>query len=606
MAAASSKDALIYQQIEQAAGIYQPAVYQLLSFYHALDTEAEPLDGQFIPLTSVRVPSVTNGKLFAIGLIPPASLGRSARLLDRSATAQALEGSYDVLLAENPDVGSSSTGDLPGESGGIATSTTVPVGPTQTSSDDFYVQFVAMCNRLGCQPEELAHVIQTESGWKASAVAKSKSGAPIAKGLIQLVKSTALGLGMTAEQYATFERSSDVDQLPWIEKFYKGRAKGRTAAQLKAVTFGGFNNPDGSIYSSVAVTPPFKQADFQHKAYQENAVFDGPPVKGYITPDDLYRRSSKVRTDPKVLAAIQRAKDQLGMGPNAPYKNEEAPTPDNWVEDGSKNANKAAKTSAQVANKDLNQTNLGKEFLAAQRSMAKLTQAALEQMAQTPPLRLLVNPQSFRVSAEKVISSGNWGRNGPIIEQWGENQDKIEGSGRIAAFYAMDASNATGPGLTRNARQFSTSYQNLLSLFLLYKNNGGVWFPDPLSPASAGVKNLSVIGSVYLYYDDILYIGSFDSLNLSEAEGAPHTLEYSFSFTVRAWYLLDHLDDPQYTYGTPATVSLPTGTAGSPLSGGNNAQPRPWVGQPGATTTSESDPLYGLTSGTLDENLTGL
>jgi len=597
-----SKDQPISQQIEQTANFYQPSVYQLLSFYHALETESEPFDGQFLPLTTVRARSPEDVKVFAVGLIPPPASAGTHRLLDRSASLKALEGPYEKLIAENPDVGSSSRGDLPGETGGVPTSTPVPVGPTQTDDQDFYMQFVAMCNRLGCQPEEMARLIQSESSWRASAVARNKEGQPIAKGLIQFTRSTAYYYGMTQEQYDAFESTSRTDQLQWVEKYYKGRAKGRTAGQLKATVIGGFNNPEppsGSIYHSEATPPAFKSPEFQRRAYMLNSALDRPippstTKKGYITVDDLTRQVARHAPNAEVLAGIQKAKERLGMGANSPLRPEEEATPDNWVETGRDNANKASQTSAQVANKDLNQTNLGKAFMAAQEATIRLMEAAMDQMARTPPLRLLVNPQSFRVSAEKLISNGNWGRNGPIIEHWGENQDKIEGSGKIAAFYSMDALNANGPGLTRTARQFSVSYQNLLSLFLLYRNNGGVWFPDPLLPANARVKNLSVVGSVYLYYDEILYIGSFDSLNLTESEGAPFTLEYSFSFTVKGWYLLDHLDDPQYTYGRKVTPSLPTGTGGSPLTGGNNPQPSPTVRLPGATVVSENDPLRGI------------
>jgi hypothetical protein len=58
-------------------------------------------------------------------------------------------------------------------------------------------------------------------------------------------------------------------------------------------------------------------------------------------------------------------------------------------------------------------------------------------------------------------------------------------------------------------------------------------------------------------------------------------LEYQFSFTVRAWYLLDHLEDPQYTYGLPRKPTIPTTTSGpTALMGGNNAQPSPAVAPP--------------------------
>ena len=272
-------------------------------------------------------------------------------------------------------------------------------------------------------------------------------------------------------------------------------------------------------------------------------------------------------------------------------------------ENGSENANSATKTISQNANKNLNQTQIGTKFAAQQKIMINQTIAALTTIANTPPLRLLVNPQSFKCSSEKVISDGNWGRNGPIIEHWGDNQDRIEASGKIAAFFSLDANEGNGPGLTRTARQYSAAYQNLLSLWLLYKNNGGVWFDDPLVPAGSKAKNLSVVGSVYIYYDDTLYIGSFDNFTITETETAPFSLEYSFSFTVRATFLMDRLDDPRYTYGKPTVGTtktsqiLPISTSTtSPLSGGNSPQPSPQVAPPpsGLGDLNNPDILIGI------------
>jgi len=580
-----NSDSRIYEQIEKSADFYQPAVYELLSFYHSLENQEEPLDGQFIPLTTVQSRSAQETKIFAVGLIPPSS-NVTGRLLDRSASVQALEGSNDTLLEENPDVGSSSTGDLPGETGGIATSTTQPIGPTQSDNPDFWVQYVTMCNRLGCQPEELARVIQSESDFNPAAGAKNKAGVVTAKGLIQLVHGTAIGIGMTEDEYANLQSMSATDQLKWVERFYQNRSKGRNAFQLKAITLGGYNNPDGSVYNSLATPPEFRQPERQRQAYLRNAQLDGPPPKGYITPEDLAARLARRPLSRATKAQIDRARRALGMSTNyTPFQPDGSATP-RWAKGGAANANQASRTASLVANKDLNQTNLGKEFQAQQLATIKAIQAALDQMAKTPPLRMLVNPQSFRVSAEKIISDGNWGRSGPIIEHWGESQDKIEGSGKIAAFYSMDAQNANGPGLTRTARQFSVSYQNFLALWLIYKNNGGVWLPDPIVTSGSRAKNLSVVGSVYIYYDGILYVGSFDNFSLTEAETAPYSLEYSFSFTVRSWYLLDHQDDPQYMYGRPGAPAptIPTGTGNSPTTGGNNPQPSPEVALPPAAT----------------------
>jgi len=201
-------------------------------------------------------------------------------------------------------------------------------------------------------------------------------------------------------------------------------------------------------------------------------------------------------------------------------------------------------------------------------------------MKNTPPLRMLVNPQSFKVSSEKIVSDGNRSRSQFIIEHWGEQQDKIEASGKVAGFYAADMvgnqgihNNAgsggsatapypetvgTYPGLTRNARQFSFAWQNFLSLFLLYRSNGGLYLTDFYEAAHQKDTTkaftdtiLSVVGSIYIYYDNILYIGSFDTFTITEADTAPFTIEYSFSFTVRAAFLLDSVEDPRFTYGAP-------------------------------------------------------
>jgi hypothetical protein len=620
----------ISQQIESAADYHPPAAYRLLNFYHSLEIEKEPLDGKFFPESRVPRRSPAETKIFAIGLVPPAV--SPGRLLDRSESVRAIQGSYADILANHPDASSSSTGDLPGETSGLPTSTPVPVGPKQTDSTDFFDQYVAMCNRLGCQPEELAKVIQSESGWDPTA----KNS--IAKGLFQLVKTTACGaidkktgqrvggLGMSEEEYAQFEYSPAERQLFWMEKFFKGRAKGKTSGQLKRVAFGGFNNPDHSLWhgTAKAQAPDFKEyknAELQRNAYQKNKGVDkvpdregGPVPKGYITIADLEAAVAQHKLDPYVLDGIQKARARMGMGPQPPMPIvEDAYTANAWVGKGAKDANSASKTTAQLANKDLNTSELGKQLRSKQEAQIAATQEALDAMANTPPLRMMVNPQSFRVSSEKLISEGNWGRNGPIIEVWGDQQDKIEGSGKIAAFYSVDASSEAPSWqapLSRTARQFSASYQNFLSLFMLYKNNGGVWLPDYFSEGKSHAKNLSVVGSVYLYFDNILYIGSFDSLSVNETDTAPFTLEYSFSFTVRAWYLLDHFDDSQYTYGQPRRPSvLTTNTGGSPLQGGNNAQTSASVALPAdtppRTLDPKDDPIYGL-DGEIDDNLEGI
>lgn len=248
--------------------------------------------------------------------------------------------------------------------------------------------------------------------------------------------------------------------------------------------------------------------------------------------------------------------------------------PSSWAgAGGSKAASDAKKEQALSQDQNLNQSDLGRKLSAAQQAEIFATAQALELMKNTPPLRFLVNPTSFKVASEKVISDGNWTRNGPIIEHWGDGQDKIDFSGRIAGIMAVDTQpkgvgtdpnnpdGVGGPGLTRVSRNYTAAYQNLLSLWLLYRNNAYLYL-NGLDASrvndSKTVARLSLVGSVYIFYDGILYIGSFDSFNMTEAEEKPYSMDYSITFTVRAAFLLDQPIDPQESYGPQAAQFFAT------------------------------------------------
>ena len=220
-----------------------------------------------------------------------------------------------------------------------------------------------------------------------------------------------------------------------------------------------------------------------------------------------------------------------------------------WQKNGSDQSQVARQQQQKLANTPLTADEAGKALLAGQRAQLLAVKAALDAMANSPPLRMLVNPKSFSVKGEKIVSDGNWGRNGPIIEHWGNNQDKISASGKVTGFYAISTEDAVGPGLTRMARNFSQAWQNFQSLYLFYKNNGALYTQDFAS--SSNQLNLTLVGSIYIYYDNILYIGSFDNFSLSEDDSAPYSMDYSYDFTVRAAFLLDQPDT--LTYGR-ATV----------------------------------------------------
>ena len=256
------------------------------------------------------------------------------------------------------------------------------------------------------------------------------------------------------------------------------------------------------------------------------------------------------------------------------------PTP-NWVLTGSTASQKAnAQLNVSATNNDIgNGVNTGLKFNSQQQSMIAQTKLALNNMANTPPLKMLVNPSSFKLGNEKIISDGGWTRYGPadIVEHWGEQLDTIDCSGKIAAFQAVDLVKFDGsPGITRIARQYSASYQNFLSLYMLYRNNAGLYLVDNVEPTDTKKQVMSVLGSIYIYFDHYIYIGSFDNFTITETDTSPHSLEYSFKFTVRASFGLDQVVDPNYTYGIPQggfSIASPTIPTTQAATVGNGALP---------------------------------
>jgi hypothetical protein len=173
---------------------------------------------------------------------------------------------------------------------------------------EFWDAFDAMCRRLQVEPQELAAVLNSESSLNPKAVnyrADPKTGKPAldqfgkkipqAKGISQFIKSTLLGLGASPDVWDRFETMSAIDQLFWVEKYFaKSGVKGLKRGDLYLKNFGGFNNPDGSLYASKAHQDKhpeivYKNPGYQEIAYQQNKGLDKNPTKGYISKDDLLK-----------------------------------------------------------------------------------------------------------------------------------------------------------------------------------------------------------------------------------------------------------------------------------------------------------------------------
>ena len=564
----STNDSRIYQQIETDADTWDPWVYNLLSFYSTgLEVQPDPLAQNYIPLTTAQPPRGTQVLPFFIGFIPP-SAKVTGRVLNREASVASVYGVSDAaLLADGGGVGSSS-----GPGGGTKKlSLWIHKNP-----QEFYDKFVGMCNRLGVNPYDMIRIMMNESQLNPAAM---NTLPPYPKGLIQMTPETA-NIYMSKEKFANYQNVPAAEQLSDVEKFFKraGLKPGSTRGDIYKLVF----------LPNVTPGPDGELAHMGGPYYSSNA---GPTFSewgldvnkdGKITIQDLSDKTDFI-LPPYVEAGLAKGIENNGGVVPPPVVGGDAGTgaKTDWPTDGSKDASTAKKAEDKTADKNLAANKLYDRLMDAQSNQALAMKVALEQMAKTPPLKMLVNPTSFKVAGSKIISDGSWARNGPVIQHWGDDHDKIDVSGKIAGFYAVDAAaeNVSGPGLTRMARNFSASYQNFLSLYLIYKNNGGVYLPDG-DPTGTKPTNLVVVGSVYIYYDNTLYIGSFESFTVTETDTAPFTLEYNYSFNVRAAFLLDKPQDPRRSYGI--TNSVPTSTADTQYGGapGGGAVPPP-PGYPG-------------------------
>jgi hypothetical protein len=561
---AESRNNRVLEQVESAADYYGPDIYAQLHFYSNFSHIDDAISQDFIPVTQVK----PNPKLFAVGLIPPAS-NITGRLLDRSGSVGAVVGAPEDIDLRGAGGGATATGGpgrIPNEDGTFGNASQRP-GPNLP--DAFWNDYVGMCNRLKVSPYAMAGVIDGESGFDPHAQNIQK-GKVIAQGLNQFVRSTAVGTVkngkvqggyMTPEQWTTYQDLSAQEQLPFVERFMRGQnVAGKNALQIYARNFGNHNNPDGSMYAGKARQAAwladhpgdkFNDPEGQQRAIDLNASLAGG--MGYVEINDLekYVRgkpSAAIRS--KIDAAVARAGGGVPATKKVISPSENANG--EWQTKGSANASKSKQEESKTFDNGLRdkQVALGEKFLTGQQAEINATIEAINTMKNTPPLRMLVNPSSFKVSSEKIIADGNWTRNGPIIEHWGDGQDKLEASGRVAGFFAIDANNprddaeGEGPGLTRVARNFSAAYHNFLSLWLLYRNNASIITEGDTRPRFDGTEwnRISMVGSIYIYYDNTMYIGSFDNFNITESDDKPYSLEYSFTFTVRATFLLDRPD----------------------------------------------------------------
>jgi hypothetical protein len=509
----------IAQQIENTADYYPPATYSgtsyygiptsYLTYYNELVLNSDSLADQYVPLSTVPQRG-RNPKLFAVGVIPP-SANVSGQLLSREASIRNLAGvapTYIPTASQNSIDRSQYVKDLlDWACGGTkGRNENDPVYKEVTEGRDVgrYQKSYSSCG-------DLAHWMLYRMGVRSDYVNRTENGGwKSQKNISNLASSPVAEVPNANTQY----KAGDIAVI-WSESngtdahtFVVVEQSGNT------LTVAEYGQPGGAIHNRTI------------------KIQDGKP---FIGNRQIQR---VVPLDKAIELARQSGQlDSVGL-PNKEFGYpEDSPKWDGIV------AGDARRILEKTANTPLSAEDISSQYTAAQTVQTLLIQKALEGMQNTPPLRLMVNPQSFSVKGEKIVSDSGWSRNGgTIVEHWGNAQEKISASGKVAGFYAVDIFNGVSPGLTRMARNASQSWQNFQSLQLFYANNGGVHTADPTTSANME-RNLAMLGSIYIYYDSIMYIGSFDSFSITESDVTPHTVDYSFEYTVRAAFLLDNPSD---------------------------------------------------------------
>lgn len=625
----------VLNQIEGAADYYSPDTYRgLLTYYSSIKLYGDP-NQDFVPVSQTK----PNPKLFVVGIIPP-SARISGRTLDRSASVSAVTGAPVEQLDFS---GPSSQAAAYQSNGSIVTTSGYTIKKGSGKSSKIQVPpGESTLMREGDDRSPVYTNLSVPQIWAALEQAyRELYGRDPTPTELQMYTAQSLretGGKLPNNNFGFVGNRGKNPNVPGTFLAKDGQyyssypstnegAKGflRNVVRSSNVQSSAANGDALGYLTSLAQSGYFEDS-VQHYYSGNGGLFPNlltqvaGSMKGYgVTLSDgsdlpttapdccaINETNGQYRTRVQKTTGQLKPNQLFRFMPGSPYgaacpiemnsSENQGDTNNDWIGEGSSNAAAAKKAESKVDNTDLNQTDLGRKFLQAQSLETALTSLLLDNMRNTPPLRLLVNPSSFKVSSEKIVADGNWTRNGPVIEHWGDQQDKVETSGKVAAFLAIDANSPDlnfegGPGLTRVARQYSASYQNFLSLYLLYRSNGYLFTAGLDNADRDGFFNrLSLVGSIYIYYDSTLYIGSFDSFNITETDTAPYSLEYNFAFTARATFLLDRPDEYDYGmkkmfFGDPTATTTQAAMTDSILQGTSADQPGNVALPPGATVT---------------------
>ena len=186
----------------------------------------------------------------------------------------------------------------------------------------------------------------------------------------------------------------------------------------------------------------------------------------------------------------------------------------------------------------------------------------LRALLETPPLILLINPQSLNINYAKIQQYSDRTRSGFVFQGWGEEQPSMSISARCGAFISG------GRGVQWASRRDSAAWQNLANAFRFYRHNGYIY--DTVGKSNAH----HFVGALSIHYDGWVYYGNMESFNYSYDEASQlGGVTFEMEFKINA--MVDTSQVP--TVVTPMSSPIPS-----------KSDPR-YGGQANSAVASEGD-----------------
>lgn len=141
-------------------------------------------------------------------------------------------------------------------------------------------------------------------------------------------------------------------------------------------------------------------------------------------------------------------------------------------------------------------------------------------------LVLHTNPSSMSFKYTKTIERIQT-KGGFVEQHWGDNTTNIDFEMATGGFMRLYAglSNITSPAMTGGSRRETLAYDSYLDLLALFHNNGSVY-------DSTG--QVALQGIIKVTFDGGVYLGWFDSFNVTETPDKPYQFALTASMTIES------------------------------------------------------------------------